>query len=174
MDEGNDGRFPDDSAVEVRYPQGKEEQGDRSAWPWLPGSTLEQCAPDEWRVCVEARELAMLDDGSPAPTGRRTEICSTRAASGTPARSGVPPTGSTGDPGGGGGHLVLLAGDHRRVGRDLYPAQRDRIARQVEGLGLVICLNTIPVGWPAALLLACLMPCKEISHAPQPQPPRGQ
>jgi hypothetical protein len=38
------------------------------------------------------------------------------------------------------------------------------IARQVEGLGLVICLKTIPVGWPAALLLACgpapgLRPC---------------
>ena len=28
------------------------------------------------------------------------------------------------------------------------------IARQVEGLGLVICLNAIPVGWPAALILA--------------------
>ena len=40
------------------------------------------------------------------------------------------------------------------------------IARQVEGLGLVICLNAIPVGWPAALILACLMPRKEISHAP--------
>jgi hypothetical protein len=39
------------------------------------------------------------------------------------------------------------------------------IARQVEGLGLVICLNTIPVGWPAALTLACLMPHKEISRA---------
>jgi len=26
------------------------------------------------------------------------------------------------------------------------------IARQVEGLGWVICLNAIPVGWPAALL----------------------
>ena len=38
------------------------------------------------------------------------------------------------------------------------------IARQVEGLGLVICLNTIPVGWPAALILACLMPPKEINH----------
>ena len=73
MDEDNDGRFPDDSAVEVRYPQGKEEQGDRSAWPWLPGSIVEQCAPDEWRVCVEARELAMLDDGSPAPTGTADE-----------------------------------------------------------------------------------------------------
>ncbi len=30
------------------------------------------------------------------------------------------------------------------------------IARQVVGLGLVICLNTIPVRWPAALILACM------------------
>ena len=31
MDEDNDGRFPDDSAVEVCYPRSKqEEQGDRS------------------------------------------------------------------------------------------------------------------------------------------------
>jgi hypothetical protein len=36
------------------------------------------------------------------------------------------------------------------------------IARQVEGVGLVICLNAIPVGWPAALILACMMPRKEI------------
>ena len=43
------------------------------------------------------------------------------------------------------------------------------IARQVEGLRLVICLNTIPVGWPAALILACLMSRKEISRAPRRQ-----
>ena len=67
MDEDND-RFPDDSVVEVRYPRDKrEEQGDRSAWPWLPGTILSQCGPDEWYVCVEARELATLDDGSPVP-----------------------------------------------------------------------------------------------------------
>ena len=36
------------------------------------------------------------------------------------------------------------------------------IARQVEGLGLVICLNMFPVGWPAALLCACMMPRKQI------------
>ena len=36
------------------------------------------------------------------------------------------------------------------------------IARQVESLGMVICLNAISVGWPAALILACLMPRKEI------------
>ncbi len=74
MDEDNDGRFPDGSAVEVRYPRDKrEEQGDRSAWPWLPGSILSQCGPDEWYVCVEARELAMLGDGSPAPVGTADE-----------------------------------------------------------------------------------------------------
>ncbi len=48
------------------------------------------------------------------------------------------------------------------------------IARQVECLGLVICLNVIPVGWPAALILACLMPRKEISHAPHRRPPLGR
>jgi hypothetical protein len=48
------------------------------------------------------------------------------------------------------------------------------IARQAGGLGLIICLNMIPVGWPAALILVCLMPRKEISHAPYRQRPRGQ
>jgi hypothetical protein len=65
VDEDNDGRFPDDSPVEVRYPRSK--QGDRSKWPWLPGSILEQCGPDEWHVCVEVRELAVLRDGRKAP-----------------------------------------------------------------------------------------------------------
>ena len=37
-DNDNDGRFPDDSRVEVRYPRTRqEEHGDRAAWPWLPG-----------------------------------------------------------------------------------------------------------------------------------------
>lgn len=48
------------------------------------------------------------------------------------------------------------------------------IVRQVEGLGWVVSLNTIPVGWPAALILACTMPRKEISHTPYRQRPRGQ
>lgn len=65
MDEDNDGRFPDDSLVVVRFPRNlQEEQGDRSEWPWLPGSILSQCGPDEWHVCVEARELPTLDDGA--------------------------------------------------------------------------------------------------------------
>jgi len=74
MDEDNDGRFPDGSPVLVRYPRDKqEEQGDRPAWPWLPGSILSQCGPDEWHVCVAARELAMLGDGGPAPDGTADE-----------------------------------------------------------------------------------------------------
>lgn len=47
------------------------------------------------------------------------------------------------------------------------------IARQVEGLGVVICLNAIPVGWPAALILACMMPRKEVSHPPYRQWPHA-
>jgi hypothetical protein len=70
MDEDNDGRFPDDSAAEVRYPRDKqEEQGDRSAGPWLAAPILEQCGPDEWHVCVEAREPAVLGDDRPTPAG---------------------------------------------------------------------------------------------------------
>ena len=69
-DEDNDGRFPDESPVEVRYPRSKqEEQGDRERWPWLPGTIVEQCGPDEWYVCVEVRELAVLRDGRRAPRG---------------------------------------------------------------------------------------------------------
>ncbi len=58
----------------VRYPRDEqEEQGNRSVWPWLPGSILGQCGPDEWYVCIEARELATLDDGGPAPDGTADE-----------------------------------------------------------------------------------------------------
>src|ERR1039457_3749865 len=69
-DEDNDGKFPDESPVEVRYPRSKqEEQADRDTWPWLPGSIVEQCGPDEWYVCIEVRELAVLRDGRRAPRG---------------------------------------------------------------------------------------------------------
>ena len=99
----NDGRFPDDSLVEVRYPRTRQEQlGDRSAWLWLPGSILGQCGPDEWHVCVDVRELAMLDDGRPAPDGTADQDLYSRAASGTPARSGASLAGRSGGPRGGG------------------------------------------------------------------------
>jgi hypothetical protein len=65
----NDGRFPDESEVLVRYPlrqrPGPERQpgqsedehlavlrADRETWPWLLG-TIEQCGPDEWLVTIE-------------------------------------------------------------------------------------------------------------------------
>ena len=47
----------------------QEEQGDREQWPWLPGTIVEQCGPEEWYVCVEVRELAVLRDGRRAPRG---------------------------------------------------------------------------------------------------------
>src|ERR1035441_8653866 len=50
------------------YPRSKqEEQANRGTWPWLPGSIVEQCAPDEWFVCVEVRELAVLGTRAPSP-----------------------------------------------------------------------------------------------------------
>jgi hypothetical protein len=66
----NDGKFPDESPVEVRYPRSKqEEQADRITWLWLPGSIVEQRGPDEWFICIEVRDLAILRDGRRAPRG---------------------------------------------------------------------------------------------------------
>ena len=62
--------FPEDSWVEVRYPlTSEQEHGDRAAWPWLPGWVASVCGPDEWEICVQAPEVARLEDGSPAPEG---------------------------------------------------------------------------------------------------------
>jgi hypothetical protein len=69
-DEDNDGKFPDESPIEVRYPLSKqEERGNREQWLWLPGTIVEQCGPDERYVCVEVRDLAVLRDGRRAPRG---------------------------------------------------------------------------------------------------------
>jgi hypothetical protein len=84
----NDGRFPDESEVLVRYPvhpgpdrrpgQSQAEhlaamQAERETWPWLPGTVEQQCGPDEWLVTIEDRRLALLEDGRPAPTGTADE-----------------------------------------------------------------------------------------------------
>jgi hypothetical protein len=72
VDDDNDGRFPDDSPVEVRYPRNRQEElSDRAEWPWLPGSILRQGGPDEWHICVEARELPTLDARSQSGGLRR-------------------------------------------------------------------------------------------------------
>jgi hypothetical protein len=63
----NDGRFPDGSAVRVRYPAPGADEHDRETWPLLPGTVLGQCAADTWHVVINVRELAALEDGSPAP-----------------------------------------------------------------------------------------------------------
>jgi hypothetical protein len=70
----NDGRFPNNTRVEVRYPRTpQEEQGDRSVWPWLPATILSQVGSDEWHVIVQPRELGTLEDGSPPPAGAADE-----------------------------------------------------------------------------------------------------
>jgi hypothetical protein len=53
----------EDDPVEVRYPLPDSDERDRSSWPWLPGTILAVCGPDEWQVCVEVRELATPGHG---------------------------------------------------------------------------------------------------------------
>jgi hypothetical protein len=51
--DGNDGRFPGDSIVQVRFPRSeREEKGNRAGWPWLPAEIVQQCRLDEWLICV--------------------------------------------------------------------------------------------------------------------------
>jgi len=62
--------FVEDTPVMVRYPRTPEqERGDRAAWPWLPGTVVQQVGPDEWQVCVEDMAVAVRKDGS-KPTPR--------------------------------------------------------------------------------------------------------
>jgi hypothetical protein len=40
----------EDEAVSGKYPRDeRERQGDRAGWPWLPGTIVQQCGPDEWQ-----------------------------------------------------------------------------------------------------------------------------
>ena len=62
--------FIEDTPVWVKYPRTKEEErGDRAAWPWLPGTIVQQCGPDEWQVCVQDYALALTKDGQVPPPG---------------------------------------------------------------------------------------------------------
>ena len=74
VDNGN--LVPDDTRVDVRYPLNQEQHdGDRDAWPWLPGTITRQCGPDEWQVCVEDRRVATRKNGSkPTPRTPRRNL----------------------------------------------------------------------------------------------------
>lgn len=74
MPEENDGRFPDESDVQVRYIAAPADRTvPREEWPWMTGVIENQCGPDEWLVTVYAREVAQLEDGTPAPAGTPAE-----------------------------------------------------------------------------------------------------
>jgi hypothetical protein len=69
-DEDNDGKFPNESPVEVRYPRSEQEEQSRPRHLAVAASSIvEQCGPDEWYVCLEVRELAVLRDGGRTPRG---------------------------------------------------------------------------------------------------------
>jgi hypothetical protein len=65
--ERNDGRFPDESDVEVRHPLTRHHaKTDRTGWPWVPGYIAGQCGPDEWDVVVTGAAPSGYDsDGEP-------------------------------------------------------------------------------------------------------------
>ena len=84
MIDENDGRFPDESAVLVRYPltPGPEQQpgqsdaehlaarpAERKTWPWLLGTVEQQCGPDEWLITIEDRRLAVARRRQPGTGG---------------------------------------------------------------------------------------------------------
>jgi len=57
---------------------------------------------------------------------------------------------------------VLDRADRRLRGAVLYVLPTlIGVLRHVESLALVVILNLFPIAWPAALVAACMMPCKE-------------
>ena len=58
-------QFPDDTPVEVKYPLTPEqEKGDRSEWPWLPGTVVQQVGPDEWVIDLDDIDATCFRDSS--------------------------------------------------------------------------------------------------------------
>jgi hypothetical protein len=94
------GMWHEDDPVEVPFPLPGSDLDNRSSWPWLPGTILEVCGPNEWQVCVEVRELAILEDGQqPRPNTPDHElfypVCfrdstEIRSPTATNERTGVP------------------------------------------------------------------------------------
>lgn len=76
----NDGRFPDDSDVEIRYPL-TNEQVERGEWPWVPGWIAGQCGPNEWDIVVEGAGPTSYDaDGEPLYTAAFRDASEIRPA----------------------------------------------------------------------------------------------
>jgi hypothetical protein len=66
--------FEEGAVVLVRYPApGMTYETSRETWPWYPGTVEEVCGPDEWLVAVESRDVATLEDGTPAPADANEE-----------------------------------------------------------------------------------------------------
>ncbi|GAB3822881.1 hypothetical protein [Kribbella italica] len=63
----NDGRFPNDTTVWTPYPLTEEENTLTAcldgSWPWLLGTVLGQCGPDEWHIVIDVPELIEHGDG---------------------------------------------------------------------------------------------------------------
>jgi hypothetical protein len=56
--------YEEDQEILVKYPLTMaQEDGDRAAWPWLPGYILLACGPDEWEVCVTDDRVSWEEDG---------------------------------------------------------------------------------------------------------------
>jgi hypothetical protein len=58
----NDGRFPEDSEVWTPYPLTDDIQT-YEEWPWLRGTVIGQCGPDEWHIVLYIPELMEHGDG---------------------------------------------------------------------------------------------------------------
>ena len=66
----NDGRLSDGLWVLTRYPlPSMTPETPRGSWPWWVATIEQQCGHDEWQLLIWGRELATLEDGSPAPEG---------------------------------------------------------------------------------------------------------
>lgn len=93
----NDDQFPDDSPVLVRYPLPSGRQDDRTEWPWLPGTILGQCGPDEWHIVVDGVE-EMAEDDPDDPDGEPLYPTCFRDSSEIRERSHAPDRSNTGRP----------------------------------------------------------------------------
>ncbi|MFK4084150.1 hypothetical protein ACI2LF_08600 [Kribbella sp. NPDC020789] len=77
--ETNDGRYPDESRVRTPYPLTEDDNtwAKRDDWPWLQGTVLGQCGPNEWHIRIDTPELIEHGDGyewSPACFRNSSEL----------------------------------------------------------------------------------------------------